>query len=95
MATTVRLELYVRSSKYGYNGTVRIICPELTNVATTVQSRLLGQDSRNDSMVSIFTLGRGNRINNQLMMFMPFFSVTSTFARTCSCGLVHLELQLL
>ena len=64
-------------------------------MATTVQSRLLGQDSRNDSMVSIFTLGRGNRINNQLMLFMPYFSVTSTFARTCSDGLVHLELQLL
>ena len=95
MATTVRLELYVRSSQMWLQRTVRIICPELTNVATTVQSRLLGQDSRNDSMVSIFTLGRGNRINNQLMLFMPYFGVTSTFASTRSDGLVHLELQLL
>ena len=64
-------------------------------MATTVRLSLLSQDSRNDSMVSLFTLERGNRINNQLMQLMPLFSVTSTFARTCREGLVHLELQFL
>ena len=64
-------------------------------MATTVRLLLLGQDSRTDSMVSLFTLERGNRIDKRLMQLMPLFSVASTFARTCSEGLVHLELQLL
>ena len=64
-------------------------------MATTVRLLLLCQDSRNDSMVSLFTLERGNRIDTQLMQLMPLFSVASTFARTRSEGLVHLELQLL
>ena len=80
MATTVRLELYVRSSQMWLQ---------------RYELELLGQDSRTDSMVSIFTLERSNRIDNQLMQLMPLFSVTSTFARTCSEGLVHLELQFL
>ena len=64
-------------------------------MATTVRLLLLCQDSRNDSMVSLFTLERGNRIDNQLMQLMPLFSVASAFARTRSEGLVHLELQFL
>ena len=59
-------------------------------MATTVRLRLLGQDSRTDSMVSLFTLEHGNRIDKRLMQLMPLFSVASTFARTCSEGLVHL-----
>jgi len=64
-------------------------------MATTVRLLLLCQDSRNDSMVSLFTLERGNRIDTQLMQLMPLFSVASAFARTRSEGLVHLELQFL
>jgi len=64
-------------------------------MATTVRLLLLCQDSRNDSMVSLFTLEHGNRIDNQLMQLMPLFSVASAFARTRSEGLVHLELQFL
>jgi len=50
-------------------------------MATTVRLLLLCQDSRNDSMVSLFTLEHGNRIDNQLMQLMPLLSVIRTTLR--------------